>query len=79
MKKIPEKLLQNTIQVIRQATHTKFDHGSVERVARQLEGIRDDEDGEFAEELNASYTELQESEDADEELQPNYTDKNTDK
>jgi len=78
MKKIPETLLQNAIQVIRQATHTKFDHGSVERIARQLEGIRDKGD-EFSEDLKASYVELQESEDADEELQPNDTDEDTDK
>jgi len=73
MKKIPDKLLQTTIQVIRQATHTKFDHGSVERVARQLEGIRDKGD-EFSEDLDASYEELQDDESADEELQPDDTD-----
>lgn len=65
MKKIPKTLIQQAIQVIRQATHTKFDHGSVEKVARQLEGIRDDENGEFAEELKASYTELEDNDDSD--------------
>lgn len=79
MKKIPELLLNQAIQVIRQATHTKFGHDSVEQIARQLAGIRDDEDGEFAEELQASYEELASDENADDELQPDDTDEDTDK
>jgi len=71
MNKVPKTLLTQAIRVIRQATHTKFDHDSVEQIARQLEGVRDDDSGEFADELDASYTELEadDDEDADEELQ----------
>lgn len=74
MQEIPKQLLTQAVQVIRQATHTKFDHDTIERLAQQLEGVRDDESGEFAEELQASYEELVSDEDADKELQPDDTD-----
>lgn len=65
MQKVPQQLISQAIQVIRNATHPNVSHDQVENVARQLQAIIDDDSEQTAEDIKQAF-EVDESNDEDE-------------